>query len=53
MTTQAIEKIDQELKDFKGDKYAMVMKDRCSEVLKNFCQQDEECRRKAEYFCYS
>ncbi len=42
MTTQAIEKIEKELKEFKGDKYAMVMKDRCSEVLKNFCQQDEE-----------
>jgi len=42
MTTQPLEKINQELKSFKGDKYAMVMKDRCSEVLKNFCQQDEE-----------
>jgi len=42
MTTQALEKIGQEIKDFKGDKYAMVMKDRCSEALKNFCQQDEE-----------
>jgi len=42
MTTQALEKINQELKSFKGDKYAMVMKDRCSEALINFCQQDEE-----------
>ena len=42
MTIRAIEKIEKELKEFKGDKYAMVMKDRCSEVLKNFCQQDEE-----------
>jgi len=42
MYNQALEKINKELKEFKGDKYAMVMKDRCSEALINFCQQDEE-----------
>ena len=42
MTNQALKKIDMELKSFKGDKYSDIIKDRCAEVLKNFCKQDEE-----------
>lgn len=42
MIKKALEKIDTELKEFKGDQCENVMKDRCAEVLKNFCQQDEE-----------
>lgn len=42
MIKKAIEKIDNEVKKFKGGQCENVMKDRCSEALKNFCQQDEE-----------
>lgn len=42
MKTQAIEKINKELKEFKGGKGESVMKSRCAEVLKAFCEQNEE-----------
>lgn len=42
MKTQAIEKINKELKGFKGGKGENVMKSRCAEVLKSFCEQNEE-----------
>lgn len=42
MIKQAIEKIEKELKSFKGGKGEAVMKNRCAEVLKAFCEQNEE-----------
>lgn len=45
MTTNiqsALDKIKKELKEFKGGQMEAVMKDRCAEVLCDFCKQDEE-----------
>lgn len=42
MKEQAIQKIEKELKEFKGGQCENVMKDRCAEVLISFCNQDEE-----------
>lgn len=47
MKTQAIEKINKELKEFKGGQgqkaqCAETMKIRCAEILKSFCEQNEE-----------
>lgn len=36
----AIEKIDQELKDFKGDRYGQAVKDHVASTLRHFCSQD-------------
>lgn len=37
----AIEKIDQELKDFKGDRYGQAVKDHVASTLRHFCDQDD------------
>lgn len=42
MKSQAIAKIDAELKAYKGDRYGEVMKDYLAGVLKEFCEQNEE-----------
>ena len=42
MKSQAIQKIDAELKAYKGDRYGNAMKDYVSGVLKEFAQQNEE-----------
>lgn len=42
MKSQAIQKIDAELKAYKGDKYGEVMKNKIAEVIKNWCNQNEE-----------
>lgn len=42
MIIEAINKIKRELNTFKGDQCANVMKERCAEVLMDFCQQNEE-----------
>jgi len=42
MLEQAIAKIDSEVLSFKGGNIENCMKDRCAEVLKSFCTQDEE-----------
>ena len=42
MKSQAIAKIDAELKTYKGDRYGNAMKDYVAGVLKEFCQQNEE-----------
>ena len=41
MSELAAEKIAQELKDFKGDRYGQAVKDFVASTLTNFCQQDE------------
>lgn len=41
-TRLAIEKIDKELKGFKGDPKATAVKTHVADVLKSFCNQDEE-----------
>lgn len=38
----AVQKLDGEYKDFKGDRYEAAMKRPVLEALKNFCAQDEE-----------
>lgn len=42
MVEQAIEKIEKELKAFKGDKYGEVIKNGVASALKDFARQDEE-----------
>ena len=42
MKSQAIQKIDAELKTYNGDKYGNAMKSYIAGVLKEFCQQNEE-----------
>lgn len=42
MKSQAIAKIDAELKAYKGDRYGNAMKDYLAGVLKEFCEQNEE-----------
>lgn len=42
MKSQAIQKIDSELKVYNGDRYGKVMKDYIAGILKDFCQQNEE-----------
>ncbi|HNX65190.1 MAG TPA: Cas9 inhibitor AcrIIA9 family protein [Oscillospiraceae bacterium] len=47
MIAQAIEKINKELKEFKGGQgqkaqCADTMKSRCADILKSFCEQNEE-----------
>ena len=42
MKSQAIAKIDAELKAYKGDRYGNAMKDYVAGVLKEFCEQNEE-----------
>lgn len=42
MKSQAIQKIDAELKAYKGDRYGNAMKDYVAGVLKEFAQQNEE-----------
>lgn len=42
MLEQAIEKINNELKSFKGDKYGDVIKNGVAAALRDFAQQDEE-----------
>lgn len=44
-TKLAVEKIAAELKDFKGDRYGMAVKDHVASTLTHFCEQD---RRFAE-----
>ena len=39
---QAIEKLRQEAKDFKGSRYESAMKSAVLEALESFCQQNEE-----------
>ena len=41
MSELAAEKIAQELKDYKGDRYGQAVKDFVASTLTNFCQQDE------------
>lgn len=38
---QATEKIDAELKDFKGDRYAEAVKKHVASTIKHFCEQNE------------
>lgn len=40
--SQAIEKIDKELKGYAGDRYGNAMKNYVAEILKEFCGQNEE-----------
>lgn len=42
MKTEAIRKIDTELKTYKGDRYGGVMKDYVAGILRDFCRQNEE-----------
>ena len=42
MKSQAIQKIDAELKAYKGDRYGEIMKKKIAEVIKKFCNQNEE-----------
>lgn len=42
MKSQAIAKIDAELKAYKGDRYGEVMKNKIAEVIKSCCNQNEE-----------
>lgn len=42
MTEQAIEKIEKELKAFKGSKYGEAVKNEVAATLKDFAEQDEE-----------
>lgn len=42
MKSQAIAKIDAELKAYKGDRYGNAMKDYVAGVLKDFCGQNDE-----------
>lgn len=42
MIEQAIEKLDKELKSFKGDKYGDVIKNGVAAALKDFARQDDE-----------
>ena len=37
----AVEKIAAELKDFKGDRYGMAVKNHVASTLTHFCEQDE------------
>lgn len=39
---QALEKLDKEYKDFKGNRYEAAMKKAVAEVLRDFCRQNEE-----------
>lgn len=41
-TRLAIEKIDKELESFKGDPKAAAVKTHVADVLKSFCEQEEE-----------
>lgn len=40
-SSQATEKIDAELKDFKGDRYAEAVKKHVASTIKHFCEQNE------------
>lgn len=42
MLKKALDKINSELKEFKGGQAEAVMKKRCAEILKEFCRQDTE-----------
>lgn len=42
MTEKAIEKIEQEMKSFKGDKYGQAVGASVAEALKDFARQDGE-----------
>lgn len=42
LKSQAIQKIDSELKAYKGDRYGEAMKNKIAEVIKNWCNQNEE-----------
>ena len=42
MKQQAVEKLNSELKEYKGDQYGNAMKDYVGGVLREFCQQNEE-----------
>ena len=42
MKSQAIQKIDAELKTYKGDKYGNAMKSYIAGALKEFCDQNDE-----------
>ena len=39
----AVEKIAAELKDFKGDKYGMAVKNHVAATITHFCEQNERC----------
>ena len=39
---QALEKLDKEYQDFKGNKYEEAVKKDVADVLRDFCQQNEE-----------
>lgn len=40
-SSQATKKIDAELKDFKGDRYAEAVKKHVASTIKHFCEQNE------------
>ena len=40
-STMAVEKIAAELKDFKGDRYGMAVKDHVAATITHFCEQNE------------
>ncbi len=42
MKTEAITKIDEERKAYKGDRYGQVMAPYVAEILKDFCEQNDE-----------
>lgn len=42
MLDKAVEKIEQELKEFKGDQPGQIIKDAMAETLKEFAHQNEE-----------
>lgn len=42
MKSQAITKIENELKTYRGDKYGDAMKGYVADILKQFCEQNEE-----------
>ena len=48
MKNQAIQKIDAELKAYKGDSYGNAMKDYVAGVLREFCGQNEEFAQAVE-----
>ena len=39
---QAVERLEREAKDFKGNRYESVMKSAVAEALESFCRQNEE-----------